>query len=60
LSWIIDAHEGIGFLRTDDQARGLISVLFPSVRRDELERLLEAFESEGIPIERLGVRAEMS
>ena len=60
LSWMIDAYEGVGFLRTDDQTRGLVSVLFPSVRRDELERLLEAFESEGIPIERLGVRAETS
>ncbi|MDR3353793.1 MAG: DUF4911 domain-containing protein, partial [Synergistaceae bacterium] len=32
LSWTIDAYEGVGFLRTDDSADGLVSILFPSVR----------------------------
>lgn len=58
MSWTIDAYEGIGFLRTDDAADGLISVLCSSDYGAEIEALLDAFESEGIRIDRLGVSAE--
>jgi hypothetical protein len=55
MSWAIDAYDGLGFLRTDDPERGLVSILFPSCRRDELEGLLSAFEAEGINLSRVGV-----
>jgi hypothetical protein len=55
MSWTIDAYDGLGFLRTDDAYKGLVSILFPSCRRDELESLLSAFEAEGINLSRIGV-----
>jgi hypothetical protein len=58
MSWVLDAYDGIGFLRTDDPGKGLLSILFPSCRRDEVECLLRAFESEGIALRRLGVYNE--
>jgi hypothetical protein len=58
MSWTIDAYEGLGFLRTDDSARGLVSILFPSCLRQEIERLLDAFGAEGIEIHRRGVYPE--
>jgi hypothetical protein len=58
MSWTVDAYDGLGFLRTDDPEKGLVSILFPSCRRDDLERLLGAFESEGIALKRLGVYDE--
>ncbi|MDR3255516.1 MAG: DUF4911 domain-containing protein [Synergistaceae bacterium] len=57
MSWTIDAYEGMGFLRTDDPS-GLVSILFASGWREEVERLLSAFESEGIAIERGDVVVE--
>jgi hypothetical protein len=57
VSWTIDAYEGIGFLRTDDPSKGLVSLFFPSCREEEIERLLDSFEAEGIGIRRLGVYA---
>jgi hypothetical protein len=52
ISWTIDAYEGVGFLRTDDAASGRVSILTSSDCLDELESLLDAFESEGIKITR--------
>ena len=58
MSWTVDAYDGLGILRTDDPEKGLVSILFPSCRRKETERLLSAFESEGIALKRLGVYDE--
>ena len=55
VSWTIDAYEGIGTLRTDDGDSGLVSVLFSMDYREELESLLDALESEGVHLERLGI-----
>ncbi len=53
LSWTLDSYEGIGFLRTDDAAQGIVSVLCPPEQAAELDRLLEALSGEGFPLERL-------
>jgi hypothetical protein len=58
MSWTIDAYEGVGFLRTDDPGSGLVSILFPSDWRDEIERVVDALESEGVVLERRGVSPE--
>jgi len=52
LSWTVDAYEGLGFLRTDDASEGRVSLFFTSDYRDEVEKLLDTFVSEGIGIER--------
>jgi hypothetical protein len=57
ISWTIDAYEGMGFLRTDDPS-GLVSVFLPAGWRDDFERLIGAFESEGISVERRGLYVE--
>ena len=58
ISWTIDAYEGLGFLRTDDASEGLVSLFFTSDYRDEVEKLLDAFASEGIRIARAPVEIE--
>ncbi|MDR3354980.1 MAG: DUF4911 domain-containing protein [Synergistaceae bacterium] len=58
LSWVIDSYDGIGFLVTDDAERGLVSVLLSRDYRGELESLLDALESEGLVMERLGIREQ--
>ena len=55
ISWTVDAYEGLAFLRTDDPSSGHVSLLFSSDYRQDVESLLDAFESEGIGITRLGV-----
>lgn len=55
ISWTVDAYEGLAFLRTDDAAAGLVSLLFSSDYRADVESLLDAFLSEGIEIKRIGV-----
>ena len=51
----MDAYEALAFLRTDDAAAGLVSLLFSSDYRADVESLLDAFLSEGIEIKRIGV-----
>ena len=58
VSWTVDAYEGLGFMRTDDASKGLVSLLFPSGNRSEVEALLLALEAEGLEIERLAVSEE--
>ena len=58
ISWTIDAYEGLGFLRTDDSALGLVSLLFSSDYAEDAESLLRAFEAEGISIKRMGISAD--
>ena len=50
ISWIIDAAEGIGFLRTDDAKAGKITVFTPVGQEEYLLSLMDALRAEGIPI----------
>ncbi|MDR2780454.1 MAG: DUF4911 domain-containing protein [Synergistaceae bacterium] len=54
MSWTIDGYEGVAFLRNDAED-GMVSVLCPEDNAAETEKIISAFESEGIAIERLGV-----
>lgn len=58
VSWIVDAYDGLGFLRTDDAKTGAVSLLYPACRGEDVESLLDAFESEGVEIRRLAVSEE--
>lgn len=55
ISWTIDAYEGLGFLRTDDASQGIVSLFFPAEVSAQIEEILDAFEEEGIEIERRGI-----
>ena len=50
ISWIIDAAEGIGFLRTDDAKAGKITVFTPVGQEQYLLSLMESLRAEVIPI----------
>lgn len=50
ISWIIDAAEGIGFLRTDDAKAGKITIFTPKELMNDLNGLIEALRAEGIAI----------
>jgi hypothetical protein len=52
MSWTIDAYEGVAFLR-NEASPGVVSVICPPGRASETESIIEAFEREGIVIERL-------
>lgn len=54
MSWTIDGYEGVAFLRNESED-GLVSVFCPEDYVSETEKIISAFESEGIEIERLGV-----
>jgi hypothetical protein len=54
MSWTIDGYEGAAFLRNEIED-GMVSVLCPENNASETEKIISAFESEGIAIERLGV-----
>ncbi|MDR1470999.1 MAG: DUF4911 domain-containing protein [Synergistaceae bacterium] len=53
MSWTIDAYEGVAFLRNEAEP-GVVSVICSQDYASEAESIIEAFELEGIPIERLG------
>jgi hypothetical protein len=53
MSWTIDAYDGVAFLRNEAES-GVVSVICPPGRATETESIIEAFEREGIVIERLG------
>lgn len=52
VSWTIDAYEGLGVLSTEDASRGLVSIYCPREMEPWMEKLILAFEDEGISIER--------
>ena len=52
ISWTIDAYEGVAFVKNEDEP-GLLSVFCSSDYAGETEKIISAFESEGIKIERL-------
>lgn len=51
LSWTVDAYEGIGFVRTDDALKGIVSLFCPAEQEEEALALLKALRKEGIPLE---------
>ncbi len=50
ISWIIDAAEGIGFLRTDDAKAGKITIFTPKELTCDLNSLIDALRAEGLEI----------
>lgn len=51
ISWNLDACEGLGLLRTDDAARGMVTVFAPACGMETLLGFIEGHRSEGIGIE---------
>jgi hypothetical protein len=52
MSWTIDAHDGAAFLKNENE-EGVVSIFCSPDYAEEIKRVIEAFETEGIPIERL-------
>ena len=52
ISWTIDAYDGVAFVKNEDEP-GLLSVFCSADYAGETEKIISAFESEGIKIERL-------
>lgn len=55
ISWIIDAAEGIGFLRTDDARAGKITIFTPRELYCEIAELIESLRGEGLEISEDGL-----
>ena len=52
ISWIIDAYDGVAFVKNEDEP-GLLSIFCSADYAGETEKIIRAFESEGIKIEYL-------
>ena len=52
ISWTIDAYEGVAFVKNEEEP-GLLSIFCTEHYAGETERIISAFESEGIKIEHL-------
>ena len=52
ISWIIDAYDGVAFVKNEREP-GLLSIFCSEDYAGETEKLISAFEAEGIGIERL-------
>jgi hypothetical protein len=52
MSWTIDAYEGVAFLKNEKE-RGVAAIFCSPGYAGETERIIEAFEAEGIAVERL-------
>jgi len=52
ISWTIDAYEGVAFVKNENEP-GLLSIFCTADYIGETEKIISAFESEGIKIERL-------
>ena len=50
ISWIIDAYDGVAFVKNEDKP-GLLSVFCSADYAAETEKIISAFVSEGIKIE---------
>lgn len=50
ISWIIDACEGIGLLRTDDPKKGEVTVFTPSELLGDMLGCIEGLMDEGMEI----------
>jgi len=52
ISWTIDAYDGVAFLKNED-AEGIVSVFCSNDYIEETGKIISAFESEGIAVERV-------
>ena len=52
ISWIIDAAEGLGFLRTDDAKAGRVTIYTPKELYGDLMGLVGALRAEGLEIQK--------
>jgi len=52
ISWIIDAYDGVAFVKNENEP-GLLSIFCSADYAGDTEKLISAFVSEGIKIERL-------
>jgi hypothetical protein len=52
ISWTVDAYDGVAFVKNEDED-GVLSIFCPAEFAGETEKIIAAFESEGIAIERL-------
>ena len=50
ISWTIDAYEGVAFVKNEKEP-GLLSIFCTTDYACETEKIISAFESEGIKIE---------
>ena len=50
ISWIVSEYDGIGFIRTDDSQKGILSFFCPHERAEEGRILMEKLSEEGIPV----------
>jgi hypothetical protein len=50
ISWIVSEYDGIGFIRTDDPQKGIISLFSPQERTKEAHLLVKKLSEEGIPV----------
>ena len=55
ISWIIDACEGLGLLKTDDPVRGEATVFTPSELLEDMLSCIEGLRAEGIEINVTGI-----
>jgi hypothetical protein len=49
MSWTIDAYDGVAFLK-NEREEGVVSIFCSPDYAEETERVIEAFEAEGIVI----------
>ena len=58
MSWTIDAYDGVAFLKNESED-GVVSVFCSPDYAEETERIIRAFEAEGIAIEHLDSRQNL-
>ena len=54
MSWTIDAYEGVAFLKNEDEP-GVVSIFCADDYASETEKIISAFEGEGILIKRVAL-----
>ncbi|MDR3076288.1 MAG: hypothetical protein LBU26_03215 [Synergistaceae bacterium] len=52
ISWTIDAYEGVAFVKNEGEP-GVLSVFCSDSYACETEKIISAFEAEGVKIERI-------
>jgi hypothetical protein len=57
VSWTIDAYDGVAFVKNEPED-GVVSVFCAACYAPEAEKIIGAFESEGIAIERMAKDTE--
>jgi hypothetical protein len=54
MSWTIDAYDGVAFLKNESED-GVVSIFCSADYAEETERIIAAFEAEGIAVERMSI-----